>query len=440
MKQLMICLTVIFAIVNTAYGYPLTAESWQTENGMKVVYYPAHQVPMVVLQMGFQAGSSQDGSEFGLASVTNQSIGEESASGDATWIADQFADVGAQFSTSVDRTMARFKLKSISKKDALMPAVNNLADLLANYRLSEKTFNWLQQQQLVAIKASQQNANAVANLVFFQSLYGKHPYAHSVYGTPETVKAINPEKVNSFFNNHYGAKGAVLVLVGDLDKTTAKQIATKLSTSLPKGEGQNVVVKASQHKNGRVVKRSFPSSQTIIRMGQLGIDYHSADLFPLKVGNYILGGGMLVSRLAFEVREKRGLSYGVSSEFVPMPAIGPFVISLSTKNSQAGQAVDVTKEVTDRFLKQGPSEQELKEAKQYLVGSFPLSLSSNDKIAAMMLRLYFFSLPNDFLETYRDKVQAVTAEQVRKSMADQLKPERMLRIEVGQTNSSGDVA
>lgn len=435
MKRLITCLAFIFTVANTAHSLPLTAESWQTKNGMKVVYYKAPQVPMVVLQMGFQAGSAQDGAQFGLALLTNQLIGEESASGDATQIAERFADVGAQFSGAADRTMAGFKLKSLSKPDALIPAVDNLVDLLANFQVSEKTFKRLQQQQLVAIKASQQNANRVANQVFFQSLYGDHPYAHSVEGTIETVTALNQDQVKSFFNQHYGAKGAILVLVGDLDKKTAKKIADKVSGALPKGDAKNTIVKAAPHKNGRLVKQTFPSSQTIIRMGQLGIDYHSSELFPLKVGNYILGGGTLVSRLAFEVREKRGLSYGVSSQFVPMPAIGPFVISLSTKQSQAEQAIDVTEQVTEQFLKQGPTEQELKEAKQYLVGSFPLSLASNDKIAAMMMRIHFFSLPNNFLQTYRDKIKAVTAAQVRQAMVTQLNPGKMLRVEIGQTNS-----
>ncbi len=436
MNRFLVFLTIAYSIVNSAYSLSLTAENWQTKNGMKVVYYPAHQVPMVVLKMGFQAGSTQDGHAFGLASMTNQSIGEESTSGDATWIADQFADVGAQFSNSTVRTMAGLNLKSLSKREALMPAINNLADLLANFKISDATFKRIQQQQLVAIEASQQNANEVANLVFFQSLYGDHPYAHSVYGTPDTVKAIKKEHIKRFFNNHYGPKGAVLVMVGDLDKKTAQQIAEKLSTALPKGQECTPITKASPHKNGKLVRHLYPSSQTVIRMGQLGIDFHNSHLFPLKVGNYILGGGALVSRLALEVREKQGLSYGVSSEFVPMPAIGPFVISLSTKQSQAEQAIDVTEKVTNSFLEQGPTEQELTQAKKFLIGSFPLSLSSNEKIAIMMLRLHFYSLPNNYLQTYRSKIQAVTAEQVRQAMATQLKPEKMLRIEVGQTKTN----
>ncbi|WP_367606335.1 M16 family metallopeptidase [Legionella sp. W05-934-2] len=438
MKRLIACFTVFFLITNIAHSLPLTAESWLTENGMKVVYYKAPQVPMVVLKMGFPAGSAQDEALFGLASVTNQLIGEESSSSDATEIAERFADVGAQFSTFADRTMAGINLKSLSKSDALLPAVDNLANLLSNFHVSEGTFKRVQQQQLVAIRASQQDANEVANMVFFQSLYGDHPYAHSVDGTLETVSALTQPQIERFFNQHYGAKGATLVLVGDLDKKTAEQLATKLSKALPQAEATYKVNKATPHKNGRLVKRAFPSSQTIIRMGQLGIDYHSPDMFPLKVGNYILGGGLLVSRLAFEVREKRGLSYGVGSQFVPMPAIGPFLISLSTKQSQADQAIQVTESVTENFIKHGPTDQELKEAKQYLVGSFPLSLASNDKIATMMLRIHFFSLPNDYLLTYRDKINEVTSEQVRQSMAKQLKPEQMLRVEVGQTSSANN--
>ena len=436
MKRLMTLMAFILAMPNIGFSLNLTADSWQTNNGMTVVYYQTKEVPMVVLQMGFQAGSAQDGSQFGLAFLTSQLIGEESATGDATQIAEHFADVGAQFSTDAERTMAGLKLKSLSKPDALMPAVKNLVDLLHNFQVSDTTFKRAQQQQLVAINGSQQNANEVANMVFFQSLYGDHPYAHSVKGTSDTVMALNKADVHSFFKKHYGANKAILVIVGDLDKQYAKKIATQLSEALPRGDQLDTVPKAAPHTNGKLIKQSFPSSQTVIRMGQLGIDYNSPEMFPLKVGNYILGGGTLVSRLAFEVREKRGLSYGVDSQFVPMPATGPFVISLSTKQSQADQAITVTENVTEQFIKQGPSDHELQEAKQYLVGSFPLSLASNDKIAAMMLRIYFFSLPSDYLLTYRDKINAVTSEQVRQAMAMQLNPSKMLRVEVGQAKAA----
>ena len=150
------------------------------------------------------------------------------------------------------------------------------------------------------------------------------------------------------------------------------------------------------------------------------------------VGNYILGGGALVSRLAHELRENRGLTYGVYSQFSPMPGKGPFLISLSTKNSQTKTAIDVTRETLTSFIKTGPNEQELKAAKQYLTGSFPLSLASNRSIADMLLKIAFYHLPDDYLQTYIDHINAVTIESIKIAFQQLIISNKLLQVTVGK--------
>jgi zinc protease len=150
------------------------------------------------------------------------------------------------------------------------------------------------------------------------------------------------------------------------------------------------------------------------------------------VGNYTLGGGLLVSRLAIEIREKRGLTYGVYSEFVPMPGLGPFLITLSTQNNQATQALKMTEETLASFLKTGPTEQELAAAKQYLTGSFPLSLASNESIANMLLKMEFYHLPANYLDTYIEHVNQVTRDQIIQAFQQLIHPDKMLQVSVGK--------
>jgi zinc protease len=176
----------------------------------------------------------------------------------------------------------------------------------------------------------------------------------------------------------------------------------------------------------------FPSSQTVIRLGQLGIDHHDKNYFPLIVGNYSLGGGALVSRLALEVREKRGLTYGITSEFAPMPGLGPFVISLSTKTNQAETAMEVTRKNLAAFMETGPSADELRAAQQFLTGSFPMSLASNRNIAKTLLKMEFYHLPNDYLDRYIDNINNVTTEQIKQAFTQTITPNDLLQVSVGK--------
>ena len=155
------------------------------------------------------------------------------------------------------------------------------------------------------------------------------------------------------------------------------------------------------------------------------------DFFPLVVGNYTLGGGGFVSRLMKEVREKRGLAYSVSSHFMPLSLQGPFQISLQTKKEQANEALGVAREVLQRFITSGPSEAELRAAKQNLVGSFPLRLDSNGKILDNVALIGFHGLPLDYLDRYAENVEKVTVAEIKAAFARHVSPGRMVTVVVG---------
>jgi zinc protease len=235
-----------------------------------------------------------------------------------------------------------------------------------------------------------------------------------------------------FYKRYYVGKNATLVMVGAIDSKQAHQLAQQLTADLVKGEHAKAIPQAGKLDRAATINIPFPSSQTIVRMGQIGIDHHHPDYFPLMVGNYILGGGSLVSRLSIEVREKRGLTYGVDSQFMPMPGEGPFIIGLSTRNNQAGNALNVMVNTLNLFINDGPDEQEIKAAKSYLTGSFPLSLSGNRTIASLLLRMAFYHLPDDYLDTYAARINAVTADEIKQAFRQQINPDKMLLVTVGE--------
>ncbi|KTD71368.1 M16 family metallopeptidase [Legionella tucsonensis] len=426
-------LTLLIGLSYTTSASTFKIEKWLTKNGVQVIFYPTMEVPMLDVSLAFAAGSAYDGDQYGLSALTSRLMNQGNAGRDATAIAESLADVGAQYKAEVNRDMVIFNLRTLVAKDALTKASSTFAQIINHPDFLDYEFSREKKQQMMAIEQRQESSEEVANLHFFQALYKQHPYAHPVNGTSETVKAINMSQVIEFNKRYYVAKNAILVMVGAIDSKTAHQLADQLIQELPEGQPAPPIPKATQLTQAESINLPFSSSQTVIRLGQIGIDHHDPNYFPLIVGNYILGGGALVSRLAIEVREKQGLTYGIDSQFVPMSGKGPFLISLSTKNEQTKDALDIIQNVLRTYIDKGPTDEEMIAAKQYLTGSFPLSLSGNRSIASILLRMTFYQLPEDFLDTYLARINAVSGEQVAQAFKQQVNLDKLLLITVGKS-------
>ncbi|KTC92509.1 insulinase family protein [Fluoribacter dumoffii] len=419
-------------------SHPATAstfktEKWVTKNGVQVVFYPAMEVPMLDVSIAFAAGSAYDDNQYGLSALTSSMMNQGNGGKSASVIAETLADVGAQYKVEINRDMVVFSLRTLVAAEEMSKASSVFAQILNHPDFPDPAFYRVKKQQLMAIEQAQESPEDVAQLNFFQDLYPNHPYGHPVNGTMERVNAINKNQLIEFKQRYYVAKNSILVMVGAINSKTAHQLADQLTQELPEGQAAPAIPKAPQLPQSQTVNIPFPSSQTMIRLGQIGIDHHNPNNFPLVVGNYVLGGGSLVSQLGVEVREKRGLAYGIDSLFVPMSGNGPFLISLSTRNKQTGEALEVIKTVLGNYLDKGPTDEELDAAKKYLTGSFPLSLSGNRSIANILLRMNFYHLPEDFLDTYTARVNAVTSQQVRQAFKQQLDPDKLLLVTVGKS-------
>ncbi|MBA2656744.1 MAG: insulinase family protein [Tatlockia sp.] len=434
LSQSLIRFTLALAFFTSAglYASNFHTEKWHTRNGASVVFYQAMEVPMLDLSIAFAAGSAYDGKQFGLSTLTTNMMNQGSLGMDASLIAEKLADTGAQFRAESSRDIAILSLKTLTNTDAMKTAVDTYAALINHPDFPEAAFNREKHQQLLSIAQEQESPEDVANKILFQQLYQAHPYAHPVNGQQDTVNALTTKDLRNFYKQYFVGTNAVLVIVGAIDSTKAHQLAEQLTAGLAKGQPAAIIPKAVPLDQTKKIAVNFPSSQTIIRLGQIGIDHHNPDYFPLTVGNYILGGGALVSILAHEVREKRGLTYGVSSQFMPMPGYGPFIISLSTQNKTADTALKITEETLATYLNNGPSEAELIAAKQYLTGSFPLSLASNSSIANVLLRIAFYQLPDDYIDTYVNQINKVSAAEIKLAFQKLIHPEKMLVIAVGK--------
>lgn len=421
----------LLAISASVFATP-KIEHWTLENGARVYFVRTTELPLVQLRLVFDAASSRDPEgKGGVAVFTNGMLRQGAEGLNADQIALGFERLGAEFGTSAERDMAVVELRSLSDRKRLDPALDLLATVLAKPSFPEDALERERARALVGLQRDEQQPDAIVEKALWRALYGEHPYARHPLGTPDTVRAITRADLVAHHSRYYTGANAWLAIVGDASPRQAKDIARRVLGGLPRGEPAPPLppVAPRTEPNQQVV--DFPAQQSHIRLGQPGIARNHPDYFPLIVGNYSLGGGGLVSRLADEIREKRGYAYSVYSYFLPMRERGPFVLGLQTKNAQRDEALDVVRKVLADFVAAGPSARELEAAKKHLTGSFPLRLDSNKKIADNLAVIGFYGLPLDYLDTFIQRVEAVTAEQIRDAFQRNVNPEALATVIVG---------
>ncbi len=410
----------------------LDIQTWQTAEGAKVMFVEAHELPMFDLRLTFAAGSSQDQKTPGIAVLTNAMLNEGVKGKDVTAIAQGFEGLGADFSNGAYRDMAVASMRSLSATDKREPALKLFAEVVGKPTFPADSLIRIKNQLLASFEYQKQNPGALASKELFTRLYGEHPYAHPSEGTAQTINPITLAQLKAFHSHAYAAGNVVIALVGDLSRDEAQAVAAQVSASLPKGPALARMPTPVEPKAGQT-HIEFPSKQTHLMLAQLGITRNDPDFAALSLGNSILGGGGFGSRLMTEVREKRGLSYGVTSGFTPMQTQGPFLIALQTRAELSENTLKLVQDIVRDFLADGPTQKELDDAKRELAGSFPLTAASNSSIVGQLGAIGFYNLPLTYLEDFMTQSQDVTVEQVKAAMGKHLSADKMVVVTAGPT-------
>ncbi len=410
----------------------INIQTWQTAEGAKVLFVEAHQLPMFDLRLTFAAGSSQDGDTPGLAMLTNAMLNEGVAGKDVSAIAAGFEDLGAGFGNGAYRDMGVASLRSLTAVDKREPALKLFAEVLGKPTFPADSLVRIKNQVLAGFEYQKQNPGHLAGLELFKRLYGEHPYAHSSDGDAKSIPAITIAQMQAFHQKAYAAGNAVIALVGDLSRAEAEAITAQVSAALPKGPALAKTVQPQEPKAG-LTHIEFPSKQTTLLLSQMGIDRADPDYAALFLGNQILGGGGFGTRLMDQVREKRGLTYGISSGFTAMQARGPFMISLQTRAEQSEGALKLVQDILRDYLATGPTQKEVDDAKRELAGSFPLSTASNGDIVAQLGAIGFYDLSLSYLEDFMQQVQALDVNTVKAAMGKHLNADALVIVTAGPT-------
>ncbi len=411
-------------------------KSWQTHNGAKVVFVQANELPMLDVQVVFDAGSARDGNLPGLASFTHQMLDR----GAGEWSTDQIAErtdsIGASIGGSVARDMAVLSLRALTDEAIQEKALATLQAIIQKPLFPKEELQRERKQLMISLENEQQSPSAIANKLFYKNLYGQHPYASPVAGDMESVTKLERDSLARFYKQYYVASNAVISMVGAIDEARAKDIAEQLMSGLDKGNKAEKIDAVPELQKAVAANHQHPSTQTHVMLGQPGMKRGDKDYFALYVGNHILGGSGFSSRIVDEVREKRGLAYSSYSYFIPMRARGPFLLGLQTKNTQAKEALQVLRETLDTFIKNGPTDDELDHAIKNITGGFPLRIDSNRDIVGYLAMLGFYDLPLDYLQTFNHNVQNVTSEQIMQAFQSRIHADNMITVMVGDVSTT----
>ena len=408
----------------------LKIQQWQTSNGSSVYFVENHDLPIIDISTAFYAGSARDDAgKPGVAAITRHLMTLGAAGLSEEKISQQMADIGAQLGGGIDDDKSSLSLRTLSSALERDKALALYMKILQKPDFPEDVLAREKSRVIAGLKEAATQPETIADKAYSKALFGSHPYGFNT--EPAQVEKVDRYDVEKFYRLHYGAKGAVIALIGDMSRAQAEQIANQISVDLPKADKPAPLPAVTYPVAPSEQRIAHPATQAHILLGYPGMKRGDADYYSLYVGNYILGGGGFVSRLTEEVREKRGLVYSVYSYFMPMAELGQFQIGLQTKRDQADAALGLVRETLDKFIKDGVTEAELKAAKQNIVGGFPMRIDSNGKILDYLSLIGFYHLPLTYLDDFNQNISKVTTAQIKDAFSRRINPNNMVTVVVG---------
>ena len=418
----------------------LNIQHWTLDNGARVYFVENHAIPVFDVSVDFDAGARRDpAGKIGTASITNGMLargirqatlsdGSTESAMTESEISDALADLAAQRGGGPGSDRAGMSIRTLSTPAERDQSIRLLARLLAHPSIPEDFLRRDKARTISSIKEALTKPESIADKAFWRLAYNGHPYANEA--TVETVEAITRDDLLQFHQTHYVANRAVIAMIGDVSRVQANAIAIELTRRLPQGSPL-AEISAVTPSTATEQRYPHPASQSHILIGMPALARGDKDFFALTVGNYILGGGGFVSRIYRQVREQRGLAYSSYSYFNPMAQPGPYIAGLQTRKDQTDEALKVVRETIATFLRDGPTDVELKAAKDNLIGGFALRIDNNRKILENLSMIGYHQLPLDYLDTWTAQVNRVTVADIRTAFARKLSLDRMITVVVG---------
>ncbi len=389
-----------------------------------------HAIPFVALELRFRGGASLDEPDKRGAVYLMTGLLEEGA-GDLDARAYARALEGLAASISYDSSDDEVSISGRFLTENRGDAVELMRSAIMEPRFDQDAIDRVRGQVLSGLRADSKDPNDIASAAFSRLAFGDHPYGSVEKGTIESVTALTRDDILDAHRAVFAKDRLYVGAVGDITADELGQLIDELLADLP-AEGAPIPGPAEVTIPGGVSVVEFETPQSVAIFGQPGIARDDDDFFAAYVLNQIIGGGSFESRLMTEVREKRGLTYGVYSYLVPKDLAAVYMGSVASANDRISDAIEVIRDEWRRAATEGVTEKELQDAKTYLTGAYPLRFDGNARIAGIMVGMQMQDLPIDYIATRNDKVNAVTLEDVNRVAAELLDPDGLHFLVVGQ--------
>jgi len=401
-------------------------------NGLKVIVVENHEQPIVYISFVVKSGATYDGELPGLASVTAELLTKGTKTRSATQIAEEIDFVGGSLNANASWDATNVSVLVLKKY--LGVGIDILQDVVLNPTFPDEELERVRTQRLASIKQSKADAGYLARVRFAKELFANHPYANEIGGNEESIQKIKRDDIVKFYQKHFIPNNSFIIFAGDITPAEAVPLVERYFSKWAKGENPHRKFQAvSDVSQTKVVIVDKPGAvQSAIRVGHLGIDRKNKDYVKIYTLNTLLGG-YFNSRINMNLRETHGYTYGASSSFDSRIYPGPFIVSADVRNEVTDSSVaEIIKELK-RIIEEPVPEDELKMAKDYIVGSFPLQIETPAQVASRVMTIEIYGLPKDFYDKFREEVKKITPKDIQEVAKKYLHPDRLLIVVSGNS-------
>jgi zinc protease len=405
-------------------------------NGLQVIAVLHHEQPLVSMRLLVRAGSSSDprdklGAARLAASLLNQGV--QAAPGTPARSAEQLADaidfIGGAMGAGAATDLTHVNM--VVMKDSFETGMRMLSDIVRHPAFDPPEIDRQRQQMLSGLQVSVQDPEYIANAVFDRLVYGFHPYGMPDSGTPETLAALGRDDLIAFHSRYFHPNNAILAVVGDVTAAEAFAMTKKVFGDWEKRDLSSATFIDPPDPTRRLVIVNKPDAvQTEVRVGHIGIPRGHPDYLAVNLAIRILGGEGS-NRLHQVLRTERGLTYGAQANMDALKVTGDFEAETNTRSEATGEVLRLIVDEFWRLQRERVGERELGDAKAYLTGSFPLTIETPDAIAMQVVNAVFYGLPLEELQNLRERVNAITVDDIQRVARAYLRPDRLSVVLVG---------
>lgn len=421
----------LLLVASAAPSFAVTVKEVKSPKGLTAYLSEDHTAPVIAISFGFRGGAALDPeAKIGLSNLAASTLDE--GAGELDSFAFQSAledraitlryaagedDISGSLVTTAPNAQKAFELLRLS---------------LLQPRFDAEPVERIRRQIMVGIQSRVENPNFIARLQLYKTMFGAHPYSRDDEGTLATLKSVTADDLRAWVKSRFARDRLIIAVAGDITAADLGKAMDMIFGDLPATTGLNVKLPAATvNPKAETVRVAKNLPQSVIFIGQKGIMRADPDWYAAQLVDYVFGSGSFSSRLMDEVREKRGLAYGVSTSLAPYDAGAAMLCSVATRADQAETSLNLIKSEWKKIHDDGPTETELQGAKDYMVGAWPLRFTSTKSIADTLFAVQRDHLGIDYIDKRNSMIQAVTLDQAKRVARSLYDPDNLNVVVVG---------